>query len=267
MKRANWTIAHMCLTGGLLCGALVSPTVAEDAATGVVRITKARTTPPVQQTNFSAQPAEGAAAPQLPIQTGVGPTEAPEQNVSPSGNAPNVYGGAPVWNCYEDYEEYQDNWRTHDWSCDCRSCRFHRRTRDHSLACEAGFDRIRDGARGRARDRAGRCRDGFGRICSHDPFCSCFNGCFCDNMCMYLHCKFGYFCPSGKGMPFHGCYSRVYPQDVNYFDQRDGQMFSAQGYGVPIAVPLAPVVGQTYNYGWGVPASRLTPISTLAPRY
>lgn len=49
-----------------------------------------------------------------------------------------------------------------------------------------------------------------------------------------------------------------------YSDPRDSELYSAQGYGVPIAVPLAPVVRDTYNYGWGLPASRLTPVATHA---
>ncbi len=89
------------------------------------------------------------------------------------------------------------------------------------------------------------------------------------DVCNYFHSKFGYFCPSGAGgagSPFFGKYARVYPQDVNYFDGRDGQLYAAQGYGAPMAVPLAPVVGHTYNYGWGIPSSRLTPISHHAYR-
>jgi hypothetical protein len=88
-------------------------------------------------------------------------------------------------------------------------------------------------------------------------------------MKQYLRCKFGYFIPTGNGgagAPFMGRYARVYPQDPSYFDGRDGQLWAAQGYGVPVAVPLAPVVGHQYNYSWGVPSSRLTPISRLAPQ-
>lgn len=80
----------------------------------------------------------------------------------------------------------------------------------------------------------------------------------------WLKYKFGYFIPTGNGgtgTPLFGKYHRVYPQDPGYFDQRDGQLYSAQGYGVPVSVPLAPVVGHQYNYGWGIPSSRLTPIS------
>lgn len=87
------------------------------------------------------------------------------------------------------------------------------------------------------------------------------------DMINYFHCKFGYFIPTGAGgagVPFCGKYARVYPQDPYYFDQRDGQAWGAQGYGMPMAVPLAPVVGHTYNYGWGTPSSRLTPVSRPA---
>jgi hypothetical protein len=87
----------------------------------------------------------------------------------------------------------------------------------------------------------------------------------CKSRChQWLKYKFGYFIPTGNGgtgTPLFGKYARVYPQDPSYFDQRDGQLYSAQGYGVPVAVPLAPVVGHQYNYGWGIPSSRLTPIS------
>lgn len=89
------------------------------------------------------------------------------------------------------------------------------------------------------------------------------NYAFCD----YLRCKFGYFCPTGgggPGIPWVGHYSRVYPVNPYYADSRDGQVWAAQGYGVPVSVPLAPVVGHTYDYSWGVPSSRLTPISRPA---
>ena len=54
--------------------------------------------------------------------------------------------------------------------------------------------------------------------------------------------------------------------DPNYFDQRDGKVYSAEGYGAPVAVPTAPTVHHTYNYGWGMPSSRITPISRPAGR-
>ncbi|MBI1348317.1 hypothetical protein GC163_18740 [bacterium] len=88
-----------------------------------------------------------------------------------------------------------------------------------------------------------------------------------DPMLEYFKCKFGFLIPTGcggAGCPPFGRYARVYPQDPSYFDQRDGQVYGASGYGVPVSVPLAPVVSHTYNYSWGMPSSRLTPVSRLA---
>lgn len=103
------------------------------------------------------------------------------------------------------------------------------------------------------------CRGGFRAHCADK----------CYNFKQYMRCKFGYFYPTGNGgtgIPMFGKYARVYPENVNYFDGRDGQVYGAEGYGTPIAVPLAPVVGHTYNYGWGIPSSRLTPVSRpMAP--
>jgi hypothetical protein len=76
------------------------------------------------------------------------------------------------------------------------------------------------------------------------------------------------FCPSGscgEGTPLFDKYQITYAAQPNYFDQRDGRLYSAQGYGVPMSVPLAPNVRHTYNYGWGMPSSRLTPVSRYIP--
>lgn len=73
-------------------------------------------------------------------------------------------------------------------------------------------------------------------------------------------------CPTGCcETALAGKYHIVYTTDPNYADQRDGGLYSAQGYGVPVTVPLAPNVRHTYNYGWGIPSSRLTPISHPVP--
>ena len=69
----------------------------------------------------------------------------------------------------------------------------------------------------------------------------------------------------GKGCPPFGMYQMVYPVNPSHCDPRDRNVHAAQGYGVPMSVPLAPVVRHQYNYSWGVPASRLTPISNYAP--
>ena len=47
------------------------------------------------------------------------------------------------------------------------------------------------------------------------------------------------------------------PADQTYCDPRDQLLYSAQGYNVPVTVPLAPVC-RIYNYGWGVPSARLS---------
>lgn len=149
-------------------------------------------------------------------------------------------------------------------------------------ACNAGtpgmgceFDDMCD-ANGRRMHRrlfGRRCRHGDGWNGEMDGYATgpCHGGCRGGNcndaLCNYLRCKFGYFIPTGgggQGIPWVGHYSRVYPVSPYYADSRDGQAWAAQGYGVPISVPLAPVVGHTYEYGWGVPSSRLTPVSRPA---
>jgi len=80
--------------------------------------------------------------------------------------------------------------------------------------------------------------------------------------------KCGYFHPSGccgGGCPVVGKYDMVYSANPTYFDPRDGRLYSAQGHNTPMAVPLAPNVRYSYNYGWGIPSSRLTRISRIAP--
>ncbi len=62
------------------------------------------------------------------------------------------------------------------------------------------------------------------------------------------------------------CYCMTYPVSPWYCDGRDGRVYAAYGYGAPMTVPLAPTVTNQYNYGWGIPSGRLTPISRVAPR-
>jgi len=59
----------------------------------------------------------------------------------------------------------------------------------------------------------------------------------------------------------------IYPANPSYADPRDSRIYSAQGYGIPMSVPLAPIVKYQYNYGWGLPASRLTPVESTYGRY
>ncbi len=83
-----------------------------------------------------------------------------------------------------------------------------------------------------------------------------------------IHGKLAYFHPmgnGGEGAPPFGCYHLVYAANPDYSDPRDSQIYAAQGYGVPISVPLAPTVRHTMNYSTGMPSSRLTPISNVVP--
>lgn len=104
----------------------------------------------------------------------------------------------------------------------------------------------------------GHCGSGFFEMCGRGC-CRIGNklfGCWAD-----MDSLFG----NGPGQPLVGHYKITYPVNPGYFDGRDGQVYAAQGYGGPVSVPLAPVVRHTYNYGWGVPSSRLTPISRPLP--
>lgn len=91
--------------------------------------------------------------------------------------------------------------------------------------------------------------------------------------CLYPFCCLGdclYSDGNGLGnggwqreIPPWGNYHIAYPVNPYHFDQRDGRIYAAQGYGHPVGVPLAPNVEHTYNYGWGVPSSRLSPVSRM----
>jgi hypothetical protein len=68
----------------------------------------------------------------------------------------------------------------------------------------------------------------------------------------------------GGGCLGGGCYK---PVNGWYRDPRDSEVYSAVGYNVPVAVPLPPVVKYQYQYGWGIPASRLTRVTNTYQRY
>lgn len=78
---------------------------------------------------------------------------------------------------------------------------------------------------------------------------------------------FGWLVPSGcggQGCPPIGKYCVNYADDPGYAHPQDGQAWGAQGYGVPVTVPLAPNVRHSYNYSWGTPASRITPMGNYS---
>jgi len=60
---------------------------------------------------------------------------------------------------------------------------------------------------------------------------------------------------------------RVYgPVNGYYYDVRDTRTYSDIGWHVPVTVPLAPMV-RSYNYGWGVPSTRLSPVGNYTAWY
>lgn len=87
----------------------------------------------------------------------------------------------------------------------------------------------------------------------------------------HFHNKLNYFKPGGccgTGCPPFGQYERVYSAQPNYWDKRDSRIYAAPATGVPTSIPLPPNVHYQYNYGWGTPSSRLTPVSSLVrPRF
>jgi hypothetical protein len=259
MTLANWKLVRLCLATGVMTGAVAVNVSAEEAPAGVARIAKPRqrAANAVQQAGF-ADWAESAGervesfnqsfnervygAPQ--------PTE-PIETAEP--REPFRFTGFRKQSAAPELVEGEWLVNGPNGECDCPECQ-------GKHGKKWGFKKLHGHGHGY----------GHGCDVQHGgwPCNSCgYNTGY--DMLGYFHSKFGFFCPSGAGgpgSPFFGKYARVYPQDVNHFDGRDGQLFAAQGYGAPMAVPLAPVVGHTYNYGWGVPSSRLTPISHLAPR-
>ncbi len=123
------------------------------------------------------------------------------------------------------------------------------------------------------------CCGGGSRGLLSKMFCPGRSRCTCDS-CEYcgkgcgkggatlFDCLFGCMAPSGacgQGAPLFGKYQVTYADKPAYADPRDGQAWAAQGYGMPVTVPTAPVVRYSYNYSHGTPASRLTPLSTYNP--
>ncbi len=106
------------------------------------------------------------------------------------------------------------------------------------------------------------------RHCCKAPYCHLHNCLYADcHLCKCLYAEGPYRRGDRGGwhreVPAIGCYYMAYPVNPYHFDQRDGRIYAAQGYGYPVGVPLAPNVEHTYNYGWGLPSSRLTPVSRM----
>ena len=77
----------------------------------------------------------------------------------------------------------------------------------------------------------------------------------------WVYVRLGLYTPASIHTSPIGTYRMVYPVNPGYNDPHDARVYGVQGVGIPIVVPLAPVVRSSYNYGSGLPASRLTPVS------
>ena len=140
---------------------------------------------------------------------------------------------------------------------------------------------------GRERCRNGRCNgNGNGgycqndtTICAHSMDSGTGSGCrdYWHGQSMSFRNKnarladhlFGWMIPSGccgSGCPPCGKYHITYADQPDYINQNDTQLYAAQGYGMPITVPLAPNVNYSYNYSAGLPSSRLTQIGNYNPQ-
>lgn len=144
---------------------------------------------------------------------------------------------------------------SHDCSLKCRL--FGCRQGDNCNECEG-----RGCSLCRKHSRCDHCNGRGCNECGGDGQCNLHDK--LDN-CLARHRKrYGYFHPTGgggHGLPWAGGYHMSYAVNPEHYDFRDGGVYAAPGYGIPMAVPLAPNVNHTYNYGWGIPSSRLTPVS------
>ena len=82
--------------------------------------------------------------------------------------------------------------------------------------------------------------------------------------CPSGNCRWGSGWGSGSG--WGGGSSSLYTNQSYYYDVRDTRLYSAQKFNVPVTIPAAPMV-RTYNYGWGIPSARLSPIGGYTAWY
>lgn len=92
--------------------------------------------------------------------------------------------------------------------------------------------------------------------CAH-----CRSSHHCQHGCKHKKVRYKHHHFRGNRPALFGIYGVTYPVTPYRVDPRDTRVYSAQGYGMPMAVPLAPNVRYSYNYSSGIPSSRLTPIS------
>jgi hypothetical protein len=107
----------------------------------------------------------------------------------------------------------------------------------------------------------GRVGLGHGETCDCDSSCGCLGHCGIWHTCLGSP-DHGYGC---RFLDWHA-YNMAYPVNPWYYDPRDTRVYAASGFGAPVTIPLAPTVQTQVNYSWGIPASRITPISRVAPQ-
>jgi hypothetical protein len=98
--------------------------------------------------------------------------------------------------------------------------------------------------------------------CKTDDNCDECQG--SSHRCRLCHGRGWNTCHGCHGRGCHLCHGRGYfscrcynPINASYCDYRDRLVYSAEGYNVPVTVPLAPNC-RIYNYGWGIPSSRFS---------
>jgi hypothetical protein len=111
---------------------------------------------------------------------------------------------------------------------------------------------VADSAPGRFGIGHGEACDG-NADCPPSAHCGIWHTCLCNP-------DHGYGC---RFLDWH-CYSMTYPVNPWYYDPRDTRVYAAVGFGAPMTVPIAPTVQTQVNYSWGIPSSRITPISRVA---
>lgn len=92
------------------------------------------------------------------------------------------------------------------------------------------------------------------------------NGCGHDCAAKRAECGHRFRCSMAWLKPLTywdaGCQTDIIALNPGYAHPNDlHQGYAAQGYGGPVSIPQAPNVRANFNYGWGIPSSRLTPTS------
>lgn len=235
------------------------------ATDGVVQMRGQQAGPNVRQVGYF-QPGCGATYGEGQMGCGYCPQQVNPDCIAPEGRCCDNGGGCYVaTDCNTIFGSCDSNGMPACWCQDC-----------HNSPCQC---RDRSGRRRRnGRRGATGCDDGT-TVFAHSVDSG--TGSACRDLhrghAMSFHNKnarladklFGWMIPSGccgQGCPPIGKYHMTYANQPDYVNPNDTQIYAAQGYGMPITVPLAPNVNHTYNYSSGIPASRITTIGNYNPQ-